>query len=77
MSIVLEWLKYPHEKGVDDEGIARFKIGENYHHVNVTSIANAIQLHKLLQHAHDAGLKNGNALTIAEEHQRVKDWLSG
>lgn len=75
--IKLDWLNYPYGKETDGVGTARFKIGEEYHHVQVTSVASAQQIHKLLQHAHKAGMKMGEDFTFHEQAQRVRDLLSG
>lgn len=77
MGIKFEWLNHPHESGVKKGGIARFKIGGNYHHIEVGTVDVALQLHKLLQHAHEAGLKKGDQLSSEYEKQRVMDLLLG
>lgn len=77
MGIKFEWLKHPQQEGSTSKGIARFKIGEKYHHVNIASIASAMQLHKLLQHAHEAGVIKGEESSATEERQRVSDLLGG
>lgn len=77
MGIKLEWLNHPQTHGDKKGGIARFKVGETYHHVHVASATMATQLHKLLQHAHDAGVKKGDDLSTAYERQRVADLLIG
>ncbi len=58
-------------------GLARYKIGERYHDVHIADIDTAAQVHRMLVHAHEAGQAQENSLTIAREHQRVKDLLSG
>ena len=77
MGVKFEWLNHPPEQGRKKGGVARFRIGDEYHHIQVSSIATAMQLHKLLQHAHEAGMRKGDELSAEAELQRVKDWLIG
>lgn len=77
MGIKLEWLNHSRSNSNKLGGIARFKIGEDWHHLHVASPDTAIKLHKLLQQAHSAGVKNGCDLSAALEAQRVSDWLGG
>lgn len=77
MGIKLEWLDHPKTEKTKNGGIARFSIGGKYHHVQVDSVEMAFRLQKLLQHAHEAGVKKGGEQGVAYDHQRVRDLLSG
>lgn len=77
MDIKLEWLNHSRSDANKKGGIARFKIGEDWHHIHVASPDTAIRLHKLLKHAHSAGVRVGSELSAALETQRVSDWLRG
>jgi hypothetical protein len=72
MHIKFEW-KYGSDN--NKEGVARFKVGSQFHVVPFESYHTAVQVFQLLKHAHAAGA----ALAGKEdekERQRVTDWLT-